>query len=393
MSESNRAYSRVVLTTFDDDLVVDVVKECRERVGGKASCVFAFVSSDWRPHLKDFLEIVQVHGHAPIVIGSSADGLIGVGEEDENVSGFSLLFLNLPNTEVRCTTVDQEQVETGGGDGYWQDVTGIGAGDVAGWIMLSNPFELDSEAWLKSWNASYGAVPCFGGLASGGREPEEIFLLQNGEVSSAGGLAVGFSGGVRLGGIVSQGCRPIGDPYTITAVDDNVLLGIASRGAYEVLEETFDNLAEDEKERAQQNILAGLAMDENVEEHKGGSFLVRSILGGDPDAGALALGALPRVGQTLQFQVRDKDAADEELRRLCSEFQEAEGEPFGGLMFTCSGRGARMFGVPNHDAGVVEEVFGKVPLAGLFCNGEIGPVGKTNFVHGFTASVALFMNA
>ena len=133
-------------------------------------------------------------------------------------------------------------------------------------------------------------------------------------------------------------------------------------------------------------------MDENVEEHKSGSFLVRSILGGDPEAGALALGAFPRVGQTLQFQMRDKDAADEELRRLCTEYQKAEGEPFGGLLFTCSGRGVRMFGVPNHDAGVAEDTFGKMPLAGMFCNGEIGPVGGTNFVHGFTASMALFMN-
>lgn len=196
-----------------------------------------------------------------------------------------------------------------------------------------------------------------------------------------------------MGGIVSQGCRPIGDPYTITEVDDNVLLRIASRGAYEVLEETFEQLAEDEKARAQRNILAGLAMDENVDEHKRGSFLVRSIIGGDPEAGALALGAYPRVGQTLQFQMRDKDSADEELRQLCREFLSARGEPFASLLFACSGRGARMFGLPNHDAGVIEETFGKVPLAGLFCNGEIGPVGGTNFVHGFTASAAFFCNA
>ena len=226
MPESNRAHSRVVLSTFDDDLVVDVVEECREAVGGKASCVFAFVSSDWRPHLKDFLEIVQVHGRAPIVVGSSADGLIGVGEEDENVSGFSLLFLNLPNTEVQCTEVTQSQVEDASGDNYWSELTGISAEQVAGWMMLANPYNIDSEVWLKSWNSSYGAVPCFGGLASGRREPEEMFLLNNGEISAAGGLAISFSGGVKIGGIVSQGCRPIGNPYTITEVDDNVLLGI-----------------------------------------------------------------------------------------------------------------------------------------------------------------------
>ena len=393
MPESNRAHSRVVLSTFDDDLVVRVVEECREAVGGKTSCVFAYASSDWAPHLEDFLEIVRVHGYAPIVVGSSADGLIGVGEENENVSGFSLLFLNLPNTDVRVNEITQEQVEVSGGEDYWYGITGVAPGDVAGWVMMTNPLEIDSESLVKSWNTTYRGVPCFGGLSSGGREPEEMFLLRDGEVSRAGALAVSFSGGVRIGGIVSQGCRPIGDPLTITEVDDNVLLGIASRRAYEVLEETFDQLGDEEKLRAQQNILAGLAMDEAVDEHRGGSFLVRSILGGDPDAGALALGAYPRVGQTLQFQMRDKDAANEELRRLCSEFQSEHGEPFGGLLFTCSGRGARMFGVPNHDAGVIEDIFGKIPMAGMFCNGEIGPVGGTNFVHGFTASAAFFLNA
>ena len=118
--------------------------------------------------------------------------------------------------------------------------------------------------------------------------------------------------------------------------------------------------------------------------------MVRNIFGGDPDAGALAIGALPRVGQTMQFQVRDHDAADAELRKLCRSEMETHGEPFGGLLFSCAGRGNGLFGVPNHDAGVVEDVFGKVPVSGLFCNGEIGPVGGTTFLHGYTASLALF---
>ena len=178
MPESNRAHSRVVLSTFDDDLLVEVVEECREAVGGKVSCVFAFASSDWAPHLKDFLEIVQVHGRAPVVVGSSGDGLIGVGQEDENVSGCSLLFLSLPNTKVQCTPVTQEQVDDAEGDDYWTRLTGLAAEEVAGWMMLSNPFELDAESWLKSWNSSYGEVACFGGIASGGKEPEEMFLLE-----------------------------------------------------------------------------------------------------------------------------------------------------------------------------------------------------------------------
>jgi small ligand-binding sensory domain FIST len=208
---------------------------------------------------------------------------------------------------------------------------------------------------------------------------------------------VSLQGGVRLGGLVSQGCRPVGEAYTVTKADSNLLYGIGSRDAYEMLEETFEKLSSDDQEIARHNMLVGLAIDEYGEEHGTGDFLVRSILGGDPDAGALAVGAFPRTGQTMQFQVRDRDAADAELRRLCLEALEPKGEragePFGGLCFTCAGRGSQMFGVPNHDAGIIEEVFGKVPLGGILCNGEIGPVGGTNFVHGYTASVALLYDA
>ncbi len=393
MPESNRAHSRILLSAYDEEAVRGLVEECRERVGGKVSLAFAFVSSDWAPHLDDFLEVVQVHGHVPRIVGSSCDGFIGTGEENENVSGCALLFLHLPDTEISFASFGAREVENAKGGDYWPSVTGVEAEGMAGWIVLSNPLTLDTETWLKTWNAGYPGVPCFGGLASGGRSEAEVFILREDGIKETGALAVGFRGGVVLQGVISQGCRPIGSPYTITAVNENVLFGIGSRKAYDVLEETFDMLEDEEKEIAQGNILAGLAMDEYREEFQSGDFLVRSILGGDPDAGALAIGAYPRVGQTLQFQMRDRDAADAELRALCEARQRESGEPFASLLFTCTGRGHRMFSEPNHDAGVVEEVFGRVPLAGFFCNGEVGPVGTTNFVHGYTASLALFLNA
>ena len=388
----NRAHSFSLISTYDEDRLIALLEESRARLDGPTSCVIAHVSSDWRPHMQDFLEIVQVHGHAPLVVGCSGDGFIGVGEENENVSGCSILFLNLPNTEIRCHEITSREVERAEGEAYWQRVTGVPSDDLAGWIFMGNPIEFDTEMWLRGWNASYPGVPTFGGLASGGRNENEIFLLRESGVLESGALAVSFRGGVRMAGVISQGCRPIGEPYTITSVDRNVLLGIGSRRAYEVLEETFNTLEEDEKEEAQGNILAGLAMSEYRDEFASGDFLIRNILGGDPDAGALAIGAFPRVGQTMQFQVRDSDTADEELHRLCRGTQGEYGEPFAGLIYTCTGRGQRMFGAPNHDAGVVEETFGRVPFSGFFCNGEIGPVGDTTFVHAYTASLAFFFN-
>jgi small ligand-binding sensory domain FIST len=367
------------------------VEACLGELGGDPNCVFAFVSSDWRPHVEEFLEIVQVHGRAPLVVGCSADGVIGTGEEDEGVSGFTLMMLRLPNTKVGFASIKPEEIVPAPRADYWHRLTGVPPKDAGDWIVLCNPALVNAEKWLKGWNAAYPESRCFGGLASGGSREEDLFLFHSFDSAESAALVLNFRGGVRLDGVLSQGCRPIGEPYTITSVEENLVVRIASKSAFEILEETFESLAEEEQEMARGNILAGLAMTEYVEEHGRGDFLVRNIIGGDPDAGVLALGAFPRVGQTLQFQLRDKDAADEDMRRLCEAARAREGDAFASVLFTCTGRGARMFEVPNHDAGIVEEVFGKIPSAGFFCNGEIGPVGEKNFLHGYTASLALFV--
>ncbi len=393
-AEDNRAASAIVRTTYDEGRVAETVRQCREDLGGDPSLVFAFASSDWKPHLREFLDTVQVDGHAATVVGCSGDGLIGTGEEDENVSGFSLLFLRLPHTRIATSALGNEELYRVENGATWDSVTGVPRESDGGWLALCNPLRMRSEQWLKGWNATYPGMPVFGGLASGGDASDaSFFLMHNSQETDAALLAVHLDGGMRLAGVVSQGCRPIGEPYTITEVDDNVLVSVAQRRAFDVLEEAFDSLDETEQASAQGNIFAGLAMTEYVEDFKRGDFLVRNIIGGDPQAGVLALGAYPRVGQTLQFQLRDKDTADEDLHIQCEEVLEKNGIPFGGLLFSCSGRGSRMFGLPNHDAGILKDVFGSVPLSGFFCNGEIGPVGGQNFIHGYTASAALFFNA
>ena len=394
MYEDNSAYSEIALSSFDEGRVRAAAEAAREQLGGSADCIYVFVSPDWAERISDVAEVLQVYARSPIVVGCSGWGLIGTGQEDENASGFSLVALRLPHTEIKVTSFSQEDVEREVGNGWDLAArTGVEAGKSSGWVYLGNPFAMDHESLLRGFNTCYQGEPVFGGLASGQPGQTDAFLLDATGGIDAGALAVSFVGGVRVGGLVSQGCRPVGEPYTVTGADANVLYTIGSRGAFQVLEETFEALSEDEQSVARHNMLVGLAMNEYREELQTGDFLVRNILGGDPDAGALAVGARPRVGQTLQFQVRDAEAADEELRELCEAQIVKHGEPFGGLLFSCAGRGSQLFGVPNHDAGVVEDVFGKVPIAGFFCNGEVGPVGDTNFVHGYTASTALFYHA
>ena len=378
MSEStSRAASRIRLLTWDEDAVIRTARELRAEAGG-ASIAFAFASADWQPHLKDFIEILQVEGHARSVVGCSADGIIGTGEEDENVSGFSVLFLNLPQASVSTYVINSDfQIPRGlRTDGCW--------------ILMGHPARLHAQMLLEDMNRVYPGMPVFGGMAGGGWQTDSIFHFQNGvDTDEAAGLAVHLAG-VKVSGIVSQGCQPIGEPFTITRAEENLVYAVGGRRAYDVLVETFEALPDEDKPTARGNIMAGLAASEYREEFRRGDFLIRNIIGGDPLSGAIKLGAVPRVGQTLQFQLREKDAADEDLRIQCSETLLREGPPLGALLFCCGGRGEHLFGVPNHDAGIIADTFGPLPVAGFFANGEFGPVAGVNFVHGYTASTAVF---
>jgi small ligand-binding sensory domain FIST len=372
----SRAASCLRLQTWDEDAVIAAARELRAQSGG-ATIAFAWVSAGFRPHIRDFVEILQVEGHARCVVGCAADGLIGTGQEEEGAEGFSVLFLNLPQAAVSTWVIDSEfQIPRGlRTDGCW--------------LLIGNPARLDAQLLLEDMNRVYPGMPVYGGMAGGGWDAESIFVFHSGhEAGQAAGIAVHLAG-VKAGGIVSQGCQPIGEPYTITRAEENLIYAVGGRPAYEVLAETFESLTDAEKAAARGNIMAGLAATEYREEFRRGDFLVRNIIGGDPRSGAIKIGALPRVGQTIQFQLREKEAADEDLRQQCVSEMEKEGSPLAALLFSCGGRGQHLFGVPHHDAAVLADTFGRVPLAGFFANGEFGPVAGVNFIHGYTASAAL----
>ena len=383
----NRAASRLVLSEYSEDVVKDAARQVRAELGAEVSCAVVFFSSDYVEHLEDFLELVRVFGQVPLLVGCTGGGLIATAREAEDRSGFSLLLLSLPRTKLHVFELSQAQVEEPNDPEFWHAETGVNTADVEAWIVLANPLRLDAERWLGEWNVAYPGVPALGGLASG--DQENIVVCHDGRAISGDAVLVGLSGGVRVRTIVSQGCRPIGEPLTITGAKQNLLLSLGSKPAYSVLNTVFNGLTKQEKDRARNNLFAGLAMSEYLEDYKRGDFLIRNILGADPDAGAVAISAPLRVGQTLQYQLRDRDSADEDLRELCHAAEEDGARPFASLLFSCMGRGRGLFAVPDHDAGLMAEILGPHPLAGFFCNGEIGPVGKNNHLHGYTASAAL----
>ena len=374
--------------------LADWARRLRARLPAKAvSLGLVFLSPKFFPHAEQVLEILRLHAQIPLLAGCSGGGLVINAEELESTGGLVLALYALPGATLKGVRLTQEQVAGADGENFWPDETGVARDKVNGWLAFLDPFQLDGERWLRSWNQNYSGVPVYGGLASGNHSEPRAQLYLDGEVFEDGGVAIAVGGDVTLGGVISQGCTPIGEAWTLTRVEQNLIRNIANRPAYAVLSETVQNLPPEEQRKVQGNLHIGLVVNEYLEDFQRGDFLVRNLLGGDPNSGVLAVGALPRTGQTIQFQRRDATAASEDLNELLAREKTrlAGTEIYGGCLFCCNGRGKNLFSRASHDSELVQAHFGPTGLAGFFCNGEIGPIGNKNFLHGFTASLALFV--
>ena len=359
----------------------------------QVSLGLVFMSPRFFARAKQVLEILRVHARIPLLAGCSSQSLIVGDHEVEQNAGLSLALYALPGAELKAVHFTQEQVEEANGPGYWHSETGIEPGHTNGWLAFIDPFHLDSETWLKTWNEAYAPQPVLGGLASGDSEEPVTQVYLNGEVFEEGGVAISVGGEVRLAGVTSQGCTPIGETWTLTGVERNIIHGIANRRAYDVLSDTWKALSTEEQRKTQGNLFIGLVVNEYLDEFHRGDFLVRNVLGADPNSGAIAVGALPRAGQIIQFQRRDAATASLEMAELLARAKDklTGATILGGCLCCCNGRGKGLFETPSHDAKMVQQQLGPFGLAGFFCNGEIGPVGEKSFLHGNSASLALFV--
>lgn len=352
--------------------------------------VMVFVSPRFGEHSGLLLSLIKDELQPALIIGCSSTSLIANDIESEEIDGFSIGLFHLPGSEMEATHFNQHQLETIQNPNQWQQQIQIEKPN--GWIVFADPFRMNLDAWLSQWNLAYPGIPILGGLATGRPGAMETELYLNDQVFAQGGIGIAIAGDIQVRNVISQGCTPIGDPWIITKVHENLLLEIGNRSAYEVLVETVNQLPKELAAQVQGNLFAGLVINEYHEEFQRGDFLIRNILGVDPKKGLVAVGALPRMGQTIQFQLRSPDAAHEDLITLLHKKARAlETELIhGALLCTCNGRGRRLFGKPNHDAGNIRQVFPDLGLVGFFCNGELGPGGEQNFLHGYTASIALF---
>jgi small ligand-binding sensory domain FIST len=320
------------------------------------------------------------------LVSCVADGVVAGARELEAGPGAAVWAASLPDAEIECFHLSAIETETE------IAVTGFPRLERPSVItFLADPFTFPVAPFLTRLNDEHPALPLVGGIAAGGGEPEAQALIVDGELHAHGAVGVVVSG-TPVVTAVSQGCAPIGRDAVVTRAEGNVIHELAGMPALERLQEEVELLAPSERVLAARGLLVGLVIDENKPEYGRGDYLMRAVLGADEESGAIAIGDQVRVGQTVRFHVRDASSADEDLRdTLDRTIRDGDPRPAGALLFTCNGRGTQMFPAPDHDASLVSEALGGRPVAGFFCGGEIGPIGDRAFLHGFTATLAVFL--
>ncbi len=368
----------------------------RQLTAGAPNLGLIFIPPHFFERAEDILELARLHAHVPILAGCSTQAIVVNGREQEDGQALVLGLYHLPGARMEASLFSEQDVlDAQHNPGLWAELTGVDPEDVNGWLIFADPFHMQNDSWLESWNGAYPGKPVMGGLANNAFSDFRSFVYLNGKIADKGGVAVAIGGDVELIPLISQGCTPVGETWTVTRSEGHFIHQIGNRPAYQVLQETFRNLPVSLRMRAQGNLFLGLVMDEYREEFQRGDFLIRNLLAADPDSGTLAVGAFPRVGQTVQFQLRDAKAATDDLEAI---LKRAEGELanrkiYGGVLCTCGGRGLNMFAEESHDAEMIQQAIGPFGMSGFFCNGEFGPVGGHNFIHGYTAALTLFVPA
>lgn len=365
------------VTEDADVAAMEAADEVAQELGDEPCRLAVMFAS---PHHRDDLAgvgaAVGARLQADVRLGAVAQGVAGPAREVESEAALAVWAAAFEEGEAepfRSWAVNRP--EGGMAVAGWPDSR---SGDLI--LLLADPFSYPAAQVARHVSEERPGHRILGGLVSGGRGASR--LLVGDEVHDEGAVGVVLHG-VDVRPVVSQGCRPVGEPLTITAAEDNLILELAGEPAVDRLKSLFDDVEPADRELMQSGLHLGLVADEYLEDFATGDFLIRSVMGVDQERGAVAVGDHVSVGQVVQFQVRDADSAHQDL------LDHLDGPAEGALLFTCNGRGQRFFGEPDHDAGLLGEHLTRA-VAGAFCAGEIGPVGERSFVHGFTASMAVF---
>ena len=360
------------------EAAAEVLADIGERLEGDPSLAVVFASGPHTSGLADMSRGLAELIGAQTVLGVSVSGVVNGGREVESGPGLSVWVGDTGDVQ----TIRLEAIDSG------RTILGLPTSAEPGSVLLllTDPFTFPVDTLIETLEADLPGVSVVGGMASAGNAAGQNTLILDSAVFPDGAVGVLLPPGVATP-VVSQGCRPIGQPWVITDGSGQMIRELGGEKAIDRLQPIIDGLSPEDKALAARGLLVGIVANEQTEKFEQGDFLIRSLMGADRDSGAIAVGDRIEVGQVVQFHVRDAKSASEDMY---GQLAMVDRPVRASLVFTCLGRGTHMFREPHHDAQVITEIFSEVANAGMFCAAEIGPVGTRNAVHAFTATMLLF---
>ena len=389
MTAPMKFISAITTQTVFDEAIQAVINQIKTQFGNQpADLALVFLSPHFRLMAAEIAAKLQETLEPGVIIGCSAEGVIGGAQEVEREPALALIAAHLP--QVKVTPFSLQAMD-------WESTltNPVTFGQMLAvpdqpklLVMMADPFTTPIEAVLGAFNTFYGDIPIVGGLASGSARAGGNALLLNDRILTNGAVGVALYGAVEIDVIISQGCRPIGQPLQVTEAQNNIIMSLAGVNPLAHLQELLAELSDEDRQLLQHGLFVGRAINPEQGTLGRGDFLIRGVMGVDQERGALVIADAVQPGETIQFHVRDAVTAAEDLEMMLAP-QLFYDPPCGGLLFSCNGRGTRLYDHPNGDITTIQKMIGAVELAGFFCAGEIGPIGGKNFLHGHTASLAL----
>lgn len=390
--------------------VAEVVQRAQTSLSSPADLGFVFISSAFASEFSRLLPLLQDHLPNLPLIGCGGGGVIGmtsptIATEVEEEAALVLTLASLPGVQVRTFhLLTDELPDLDSPPDAWMELTESTASENPQFILLADPFSGHINDLLQGLDYAFPNSHIVGGLAGATPNSGSTGLFCDTKLHREGVVGVALSGNIVLDTIVAQGCRPIGQPYIVTEGERNIVLGLQEqplpsarsysaatvshkRTPLEMLQDLVQTLSDEERSLAQRALFVGIAQNEFKQTLEAGDFLIRQLLGVDPQVGAIAIGDRIRPGQRIQFHLRDARASADDLEALLRRYCQEKSGPAGAgaLMFSCVGRGEGLYNEPNFDSDLFHRYLPGVPLSGFFCNGEIGPVGNSTFLHGYTS--------
>ena len=377
-----------------DLAIEDVSREILKKLNNKkADLALIFISSHHSSYYEKIIEKIKVNIDCEIILGCSGSGVIGEGKEFEYLPGVSLTVASLPNVELKPFHFSQDELPSPDeGPDAWKDIIEVIDDNPKTIVLFPDPFSIRTEYILDGLDFAFPDTKIIGALASGGNKPGENALFVNDETYFRGCSGLVITGDFELDILVAKSCRPIGEPMIVTQSNNNIINELDGDLPIVAIKKLYDDLPEDEKDVMNNALQIGILMDRLGDIDDEITYMIRNISSIDKETGSISIGESITDGQVIQFHLRDSQAAQEELKKMLSEYEIDDGQIIKStLMFSSVGRGKYLLGESHHDINLYKNIIGnESPITGFFSNGEISPIGDRTYLHGYTSSFAIF---